>query len=107
MLYSNRSSLPSRRGCWTHLDGSLELEQDGLRDEDFAGLSAKISNLSLEQLHLLARPAASDLQEPVYDGVKIHLVFGHSWDWLRVSVSVRKVCFSEARESPRAGWRGG
>jgi len=42
-----------------NLDGSLELEKDGLGDEDLAGLGAEIPNLSLEKLNLLAGAAAS------------------------------------------------
>jgi hypothetical protein len=57
-----------------YLDRSLELEQDGLGDEDLAGLGAKVSNLGLEQLDLLARTAATDLQEPVDYGVQINIM---------------------------------
>lgn len=66
----------------TDLDWCLELEEDGLRDEDFTGLGAQITDLSLEQLDLLAGPAAPDLEETVYDRVEIYLVFRHSCDLL-------------------------
>ena len=52
-----------------YLDGSLELQQDGLADEDLAGLGAQEPDLRLQELHLLARPAATDLEEAVDDGV--------------------------------------
>jgi hypothetical protein len=45
----------------TDLYGRLKLEQNGLRDEDFARLGAQIADLRLQQLHLLSRPATSDL----------------------------------------------
>ena len=45
-----------------YLDGSLELEEDGLGDEDLAGLGAEITDLSLEELNLLARSATSHLE---------------------------------------------
>lgn len=70
----------------TNLYGCLELEEDGLRDEDLSCLGAQIADLSLEQLHLLAGPAASDFEEPVYDRVQIYLVFRHSCDWLLARV---------------------
>jgi hypothetical protein len=44
-----------------YLDWSFELEKDRLGDEDLASLCAKITDLSLQQLHLLSRPTASDL----------------------------------------------
>ena len=66
----------------TDLDWCLELEKDRLRDEDLSGLGAQIANLSLEQLNLLAGPAAPDLKETVYDRVEIYLVFCHSCDLL-------------------------
>lgn len=75
---------------WTDLYRRLKLQQDGLRDEDFAGLGAQVSDFCLQQLDLLARPAAADLEEAVYDGVQIHLVFGHSWDVLRASAQVSR-----------------
>jgi hypothetical protein len=72
----------------TDLDGCLELEEDGLRDEDLTRLGAQIADFSLEQLYLLAGPAAPDLEETVYDRVEIYLVLGHSCDlllaWCRV-----------------------
>jgi hypothetical protein len=44
------------------LDRGLELEEDGLGDEDLAGLGAKITDLGLEELDLLAWAAASHLE---------------------------------------------
>lgn len=72
----------------TDLDRCLELEEDRLRDEDLSRLGAQIADLSLEQLNLLAGPAAPDLKETVYDRVEIYLVFRHSCDlllaWCRI-----------------------
>lgn len=51
----------------THLDGSFELEQNRLRDEDLTSLVAEIPNLRLQQLHLLARTAAPHLQQAIDD----------------------------------------
>lgn len=72
-------------GCWTancegrrgnkhsatYLDGRLELEEDGLRDEDLASLCAEETYLSLEQLDLLAGAAATDFEKTVDYGVQI------------------------------------
>ena len=62
----------------TDLDRRLELEENGLRNEDLASLGAQVADLRLKQLDLLAGPAAADLKQTVYDGVQVHLVFGHS-----------------------------
>lgn len=78
--------------CGTDLYRRLKLEQDRLRDENFSGLGAQVSDLRLQQLHLLARPAAPHLQEPVYDGVQIHLIFRHSWDLLLALGRESKAC---------------
>lgn len=51
----------------THLDGSFQLEQNGLRDEDLTSLGAEITNLRLQQLHLLPRAATPHLQEAIND----------------------------------------
>ena len=50
------------RGQMTYLDRGLELEEDGLGDEDLAGLGAEITDLGLEELDLLAWAAASHLE---------------------------------------------
>jgi hypothetical protein len=73
----------------TDLDWCLELKQNGLRDEDLARLGAQIAYLGLEQLNLLARPAAPDFEKSVYDRVQIYLGFRHSCDWLLAGVSDR------------------
>ena len=52
-----------------YLDGSLELQQDGLADEDLTGLGAQEPDFGLQKLHLLAGSAATDLEEAVDDGV--------------------------------------
>jgi len=57
-----------------NLDGSLELEQDGLRDKDLAGLGTEITNLGFKQLNLLAWTAAPHLQEAVDYRVEIDVV---------------------------------
>lgn len=61
-------------GSLTYLDGSLELEEDGLGDEDLTSLGAQIADLGLKQLDLLAGAAAPDLEEAVDDGVEVNLV---------------------------------
>ena len=43
-----------------YLDGSLELEQDGLVDEDLARLGAEVLDLVLLQLNGLSGTVASD-----------------------------------------------
>jgi hypothetical protein len=57
-----------------YLDGSFELKQNGLGDEDLAGLCAKVADLSLEKLDLLAGTAAPHLEEAVDYGVEIDVV---------------------------------
>lgn len=49
----------------SYLDRSLQLEQDGLGDEDFAGLGAEVADLGLKKLDLLAGAAAPHLQQAV------------------------------------------
>jgi hypothetical protein len=66
----------------TDLDRRLELEEDGLRNEDLTGLGAQVTDLRLKQLDLLAGSAAPDLKKTVYDRVEIYLVFRHSCDLL-------------------------
>jgi len=77
-----------------NLDGSLQLQQDGLRDEDFASLRAQVADLGLEKLDLLARPAAPHLQETVDNRVEVDFV-------LVCHCSV----FFAAREVARTGFR--
>jgi hypothetical protein len=45
-----------------------------LGDEDLTGLGAKITDLCLQKLNLLAGAASSDLQQSVDDRVKIDVV---------------------------------
>ena len=59
----------------TYLDRSLQLKQDWLRNEDFTSLCAQEADFLFEQLHLLAGPGAAHLQQSVYDGVEIDVVF--------------------------------
>lgn len=64
----------------SYLDGCLKLKKDRLGNENLATLSAKVANLSLEELDLLAGAAAADLEEAVYDGVEIDIVLvSHVW----------------------------
>jgi hypothetical protein len=44
----------------TDLDGSLELEQDGLRDEDLPSLGAEVLDLVLLKLDGLSRSVSSN-----------------------------------------------
>jgi hypothetical protein len=78
-----------------NLDRSLQLQQDGLRDEDFASLGAQVADLGLEKLDLLARPAAPHLQETVDNRVEVDFVL----------VCHCSVFFLAAREVARAGFR--
>jgi hypothetical protein len=58
----------------TYLNRSLQLKEDGLRDENLTGLGAQEANLALEELDLLSGPAASDFEQPVNYRVEIDLV---------------------------------
>ena len=86
----------------TDLDRRLELEENGLRNEDLASLGAQVADLRLKQLDLLAGPAAPDLKKTVYDRVEIYLVFRHSCDlllgWCRG--------WERSKGEPRAGGSG-
>jgi hypothetical protein len=46
----------------TYLDRSLKLEEDGLRNEDLTSLGAKVTDLGLKELDLLAGSATSHLK---------------------------------------------
>jgi hypothetical protein len=46
----------------TDLDRSLKLEEDGLRNEDLTSLGAKVTDLGLKELDLLAGSATSHLE---------------------------------------------
>ena len=63
-----------KESCSTYLDGSFELEKDGLRDEDLTSLGAEVTNLSFEELDLLSRPASAYLKEAVDYRVEIDFV---------------------------------
>lgn len=80
--------IESSNVCIANLYRSFELKQNGLRDEDLAGFSAKVTDLSLEQLNLLSWSAASDLEQSIYDRVQVYLVFRHSCAWLVAACSV-------------------
>jgi hypothetical protein len=56
------------------LNRSFQLEQDGLRNEDFPSLGAKVTDLGLEQLDLLAWATAPHLQEAIDYRVEIDVV---------------------------------
>ena len=84
----------------TDLYRRFKLEQDGLRNENLAGLGAQVSDLGLQQLHLLSRPAASHFQESIYDGVQIHLSFGHSCDVL-VALRSGRGAYWQGRKTSR------
>lgn len=58
----------------TYFDGSFQLEQNGLRDEDLTSFCAEVSDFGLEKLDLLARAAAADLQKTVDYGVQINIM---------------------------------
>jgi hypothetical protein len=62
----------------TNLDGSLELEQNGLGNEDLASLRAEKTNFRFQELDLLARAAAADLEQAIDYRVEIDLMLiGH------------------------------
>lgn len=50
LINSNKRDRPT-----ADLDGSLQFKQDGLANEDFAGLLTQKANFVLRELHLLAR----------------------------------------------------
>jgi hypothetical protein len=53
-------------------------------------------------LHLLAGPAAAHLEQSVYDGVQVHLLFRHSWV---VLLALGWGCGAfEGRASRKAEW---
>jgi hypothetical protein len=60
--------------CLPYLDGSLQLEEDGLGDEYFTSFGAEVTNLGLEQLNLFAGSAAPHLQEAINYRVEIDFV---------------------------------
>lgn len=60
---------PLKTNVKTYLYRSFELEQNGLRNEDFTSLGAEIANLRLEELNLLSRPASTHFQESINDGI--------------------------------------
>lgn len=72
--YAFRSNLKVLFGLHPYLDGRLKLEQDGLGDEDLAGLGAEIADLGLEKLDLLAGTAAPHLQKAIDYRIEIDLV---------------------------------
>jgi hypothetical protein len=44
-----------------------------LRDEDFAGLCAQITDFCFQKLNLFAGSAASDLQQSIDDGIEVYI----------------------------------
>jgi hypothetical protein len=79
------------------LDGSLKLKEDGLGDENLAGLGAEEADFRLEELDLLAGAAASDLEEPIDYGVEVDIVLvGHCEELSRQRREMRFVCAKEA-----------
>ncbi len=59
---------------FAYLNRSFELKEDGLRNEDLASLSAKVSDFGLEQLDLFSRAAASDFKETIDNRIQINFV---------------------------------
>lgn len=57
-----------------YLDWRFKFQQDGLGDEYLASLSTQVSNLRLQQLHLLAGATSANFQEAIYDGVEVDIV---------------------------------
>jgi len=54
-----------------NLQGGLQLQQNGLRDENLTGLHAKTTDLSLSKLNLLAWTCTSHFQKAVNNGVNV------------------------------------
>lgn len=73
----------------SYLDGSFKLKKDGLRNEDLASLGAKIANLGLEQLDLLARSAAPHFQEAIDYRVKVDFVLVRHCKYSSILTSLR------------------
>lgn len=48
-----------------------------MRDEDFSRLGAEITNLRLQELDLLSRPATPHFQQTIDDRVQIHFLISH------------------------------
>jgi len=80
VLWSVVSWCRKRLSGVAYLDGRLKLEEDRLGDENLAGFGAKITDLSLKKLDLLAGTAAANFKEAVYDRVEIDIVLvRHLW----------------------------
>lgn len=61
---TSKQQAPQRNSPRTaNLDGRLKLEQDRLANENLASLHAKLPNLRLEQLHLLAGSASAHIEQ--------------------------------------------
>merc|ERR1740123_1414531 len=63
----------------TYFQGSLQLKQDGLLEEQLPGLETEPSHLSLSHLHRLAGSAPTDFEEPLDDVIDVDLPLGHGW----------------------------
>ena len=61
-----------------------------------------MADLLLKQLDLLARPAPADLQQPVDDGVQIHVVFRHFWRPLFLVVMFSDLVTASVNNAHRA-----
>jgi hypothetical protein len=85
---------------YAYLDRRLKLEEDWLRDEDFSRLGAEIADFCFQELHLLARSAASDLQQSVDDGIEVYIILvRHGFCPLGVKRVTGQVMFSAVRGS--------
>lgn len=60
-----------------YLDGCFQLQQDRLRYEDFSCLGTEETNLRLQELDLLSRPATPHFQKTINDRVQVHFLVSH------------------------------
>lgn len=77
LLRVSHDTSTARLDCDRYLDGRFQLQEDGLRNEDLPSLGAQITNLRLQKLDLLSRPAAPHFQQSVDDRVQIHFLLSH------------------------------
>ena len=70
-----------------YLERRLQLEEDGLREEDLARLEAQTPDLVLRQLNILARPRSTNCKNNI-EFVKIWSSEGKARDELPSSFTV-------------------
>ena len=58
----------------TDLDRSFKFQQYWLRDKYLASFLAKVTNFCFKKLHLLPRSTASYFEQPIDDGIEVHII---------------------------------